>query len=140
MAIAQVTGSPEGASKLVRLMAKHGQLHFMLESEYDPYQRGHRIEADRSDPQYLSFSSDHRYLHHNRRERHPGYWHIHVKQGKLSIRKRPQAQRGGVEAHVFTIRSFDGEQLVLIWQGRHGYVLRSYRLFRKGKGEERSCR
>ncbi len=126
--------------KLVQRMAEHGQLHFILASEYDPYHRGQRIEADRSNPRYLSFSSDHRYVYHNRRERHPGYWHIDVKQGRLTIRKGPQSQRGNHSTEVFTIRSFDGERLVLLWQGRHGYVLRNYRLVRKGKGEKLSDR
>jgi len=117
----------------MRCLDQHGQLHFTLTSEYDPYRWGERLEVDVEDPQYLSLSDDQRYLRHNRQERHPGRWQILVKQGKLRFQAQNRVHRGESEAQTFMVRSFDGKHLVLLWQGRHGYVLSKYRLLRKGK-------
>jgi hypothetical protein len=126
---AQVSVSQVAARRLSDLLQAHGQLRFQLESEYDPYQHGLRITPAKHNSQYLVFSqAQHQYLRYDQHERRPGFWRIDVKAGKILFAETASSGEGTPGQHTFQIRSFEKDRLALIWQGRHGYVQRNYRL------------
>lgn len=129
-----LSGSGVAARKLLHLVQRQGPLRFQLESEYDPYRRGQRMAPQQDNPQYLALAHDRRYLRYNRQERTRGIWQLDLAQGCI-IFVATQAERQPEQR--FLIRSFHDGQLVLIWQGRHGYVRRCYRLLLPPQAEHR---
>lgn len=132
-----IFGQPDdaqaGAARFLQLLQTNEQLHFRLAAERDPYQRGHRLNDQHVEPRFLAFASDRRYVRYSRSNRNPGIWNVNLPQGQLILTRGTQRTRGANEANsqIFHIQSFQGDRLVLKWQGRHGYVQQVYRLVKQ---------
>jgi len=123
---AQGPAENQGFEQLMQALQTHRFLNFRLISEYDPYHTGHRLPVDTDNPQYLALSRDHRYVVYDAYDRQKGSWQPKQGSDLITLRAEPN-YRGGTQARQrFRIQSFDNRRLVLLWQGRHGYVERVY--------------
>ncbi|MEM9984279.1 MAG: hypothetical protein AAF804_04225 [Bacteroidota bacterium] len=106
------------------LLTQHEHLIFKLVYEYDPYRKGYRVSSDPKHPQFLAIASDHRYVEYSRSHRQQGTWGL---RGEHMI-FRSDGSYSSTGNELFRVKSFQGNRLVVAWQGRHGYVERVYEL------------
>lgn len=122
------TQQNNGSNQYLRtLLSQHEHLIFKLAYEYDPYSKGYRVSSDPKQPQFLAIASDHRYVEYSRTHRQQGTWGL---RGDHMI-FRSDGSHPNTGNELFRVKSFQGNRLVVAWQGRHGYVERVYELYRR---------
>ena len=121
--------------KLIMDIQQNQILVWELNIKYDPYDNGQILRTNPDRPVFLMMAMDCSFTILDGETRREGFWSVDIEAGTLTLKgERVNDQEMPDQSEqVYVIKTYDAQNLVLAWQGRHGWVDMVYAPIDKSK-------